>query len=120
MVACAIWYTQAKRSYIYILRDCYSVRQIWKATLVDLLGLNFFTMDLFRWVVLNLKADCNSIDGFEWATWFVESVYLIWQARNQEVFSDIHLSSGVLGTPHIMINCDSKVVLELVPQEVFA
>ncbi|KAF7821450.1 ribonuclease H [Senna tora] len=83
-------------SNLHAIRDCPTIKDVWKKLVDPDKWLEFSTMNSKDWVSANLRKNCGARWGFEWDSMFVVTSWLIWKQRRDWIFNDKHDNSVML------------------------
>ncbi|KAF7826966.1 putative ribonuclease H protein At1g65750 family [Senna tora] len=72
---------------LHAIRDCTKVKSLWLRLVKPSKWPLFFSLDLDRWIQLNLSMKIGVLD-FDWTIIFAMTCWSVWRWRNEEIIGD--------------------------------
>lgn len=92
---CMRYQSNLHETSLHVLRDCSVLGDFWYRLVTPTDWPNFFSSDLRKWLLDNLKG-VHPSNGCAWSHVFASAIHFLWQTRNEEVFQRITLSPEAL------------------------
>ncbi|KAK9046574.1 hypothetical protein V6N11_052459 [Hibiscus sabdariffa] len=87
----------APESVLHVLRDCRYAHEVWSLLLTPGRHGHFFRGELAEWLHSNVGShELHPSRGLPWSTLFISTIWQLWKARNDLVFSDVPFTAATL------------------------